>query len=105
MRAEELRHQITLQARTVTRSASGAEVIAWTDLATVWVSINPIAGKEYFASKQVNAEVTHRINMRYRSGVRPSMRLKHGARVFSILSAINVGEKNIELELMCKEVV
>jgi hypothetical protein len=31
------------------------------------------------------------------------MRVKHGSRIFDILSVINVGERNRELQRMCRE--
>ena len=43
--------------------------------------------------------------MRYRTGLTPTHQFKVGSRTLNILSIMNVGERNRELEIMCKEVV
>lgn len=105
MNAGSLRYSIKIQQKNVTRDSFGAETIAWTDVATVWAAIEPLQGREFFNAQQVNAEVTTRIRVRYRSGVTPAMRMLLGSRVFDIQSVINLDERNRELHLMCKEVV
>ncbi|TGE33172.1 phage head closure protein [Desulfosporosinus sp. Sb-LF] len=36
-------------------------------LSGIWASIEPLSGREYYAAQQVNAEITHRIKIRYRA--------------------------------------
>lgn len=67
--------------------------------------MEPISGREFWAGHQVQAEVTHRIRMRYLPGVRPTMKVFFGEREFEIESIINWQERNIDLQLMCKEKV
>lgn len=103
MKIGKLRHRITLQECIASRDSFGAEVLTWVDIATVWASVSPISGKEYFAAHQINAEVTTKITMRYRPGTTPNMRAVFQNRLFYIVSVINPEEKNIALILMCKE--
>jgi len=105
IRAGELRHRVTIQQKSVTRNTLGEEVVTWQDVATVWADVQPLSGKEYFDAQQVNAEVTVRIRIRYRTGVKPEMRVVFGSRVFDIQAVINVDGRNQELQLMCKEAV
>jgi len=105
MRAGDLRHRITLQQKTETRDSFGAVIETWNDVATLYASIEPLRGKEFFDAQQVNAEVTIRIRIRYRSGVTPNMRVLFGTRTFDIQSVINVDERNREMILMCREVI
>ena len=105
MKIGKLRHRVRIQAYTAGRDSFGAEEPAWTDVATVWASITPVSGKEYFASAQTNAEVSTKVTMRYRSGITPKMRVVFGARIFEIISALNFEERGVELNLMCKESV
>jgi SPP1 family predicted phage head-tail adaptor len=105
MKIGRLRQRITIQAYVVTRDSFGAEEPTWTDVATVWASVTPVSGKEYFASAQVSAEVSTKITMRYRSGITPKMRVVFGTRIFEISSVLNFEERGIELNLMCKESV
>lgn len=105
IRAGELRHKVIIQQNTPKRDAMNAEVDSWAEYATVWASIEPIRGKEFWDSQQVNAEITGKIKLRYLSGITSKMRVKYETRIFEILSVINPGEKNRELQLMVKESV
>lgn len=105
----ELRHRIIIQKfNTPTNDYGEIEVNnqdAWDDIATVRAAIYPISGKEFFAAETVNSEVSHKVKLRYIKDLTPSMRIKFKDRIFSIESIINFQEKNIELQLLCKELV
>ena len=103
MRAGRLRHRITIQQVTEGQDETGAVTETWNEFATVWADMEPIAGKEYFAAKQTMAETTHRIRIRYLSGVVPKMRVLFGSRTFDITEIINYRERNVELHLMTTE--
>jgi len=105
MRAGWLRHRVTIQKKTTSQDSYGAEQETWTNVATVWAGIEPLRGREYIDAQNATAEVTHRVRIRYQSGITPRMRVSFGSRTFEIVSVINVLERNRELELMCREVV
>jgi len=103
MRIGARRHRVTLQLRGVDQNSYGESVTTWNDQDTVWAAIIPASAKEYVASNELQAVVTHRVNIRYRKGLTPEMRIKYGARYFNINSILNRDERNIELDLMCTE--
>ena len=105
MRAGDLRHKIIIQQVTETKDAYGAVAETWTTFVNAWASIEPLRGQEFFAARQVNADVTHRVRTRYRAGVTPKMRIAFGDRVLEIEVVLNLGERNRELELLCSETV
>lgn len=105
MKSGELRHRINLQSKTATRDSFGAETIAWKTERTIWASIKPLSGSEYFLAQQVQADVTHQIRIRYFEGIRPDWRIVFGTRIFDIKSNINLDERNNEMILMAKEFV
>ena len=45
------------------------------------------------------------MTMRYLPGLSPRMRLRDGNRLLNILRVINKDERNVEHELLCREVV
>jgi SPP1 family predicted phage head-tail adaptor len=98
-----LRHSITIEQVAGTQDSDGSLIETWSSFANVQASMEPISGREYFAAQTTQADVTHRICMRYLAGVIPKMRVKYGSRIFDILSVININERNRELQLMCKE--
>jgi SPP1 family predicted phage head-tail adaptor len=103
MRSGPLRHQIVIEEVTETRDSYGGVVETWSTFATVWASVGPIIGREYFASQQVQSEVTHKIRIRYLSGVTTKMRVAFDSRVFNIESVLNVDERDTEMVLMVTE--
>ena len=108
MRAGALRHRLTFQQLPATpqRDSTGAEVEDWQDVATVWGSVEPLTGRELFTAQQLNATLSHRVRLRYLPGITPKMRIQFGPRYFLIdTPPINREERNIELELLCTEVV
>jgi SPP1 family predicted phage head-tail adaptor len=105
MRAGLMRHRITIEAPTETQGPDGSFVRTWNAFLSAWASIEPLTGREYFAAQREQADVSHRIRMRYMDGITHKMRVSIGSRIFEIESVINVGERNCELILMCREVI
>ena len=95
------RHRGVLQSKTETRGDAGGVVISWTTEATVWISIEPISGKEYSAIQQTQNEASVRITLRYYSGLDETWRVVNGGRAYSIVDAINDDDLNRDLTLMC----
>lgn len=112
MRAGQLRHRVTIQYRTETQNATGEVTWTWSDLATVWASIEPISGREFFSSQQVQSSVTTRIRVRHRTDVNAKMRVKYTrdpsssplkVAYYAIEAVIPVQERHREVHLMCVE--
>ena len=105
MRAGRLRHKVTIQDYTESQNTFGEVTKNWTDYATVWAAVEPVKGREFWESQQINAEITTKVTLRYLAGVKPKMRILHDTRIFEIDSVINVDERNRELQLLVKEMV
>jgi SPP1 family predicted phage head-tail adaptor len=102
MQAGQLRHQITIQQQS-TSLVGGERVTTWTTVVQTWAAISPLSGREYLNAATVNANVSHRIVMRYQSGIGSAMRVQYGTRVFDIQSVLNIDERNREMHLLCLE--
>lgn len=99
------RHVVTIQELSNQRNEYGEVIDNWINTLKTRAGIFPISGREFFAAETVNSEVSHKVNMRYVSGIRPDMRIAFSERIFHIISVINFQEKNIELQLLCKELI
>lgn len=101
------RHRLVIEERQETgRDKYSDPYYEWTEVATVWGEVDPLRGREFFASRQIQAEQTHRISFRYIKGIKPTMRIRWGERIFEIVApALNPYEANYEIQLMCKEKV
>jgi SPP1 family predicted phage head-tail adaptor len=103
MRAGKLRQRVTIQSQTTARDDFGGETVTWSDVATVWASIEPLNGREYMAAQQLQTAVTTRIRVRYIDGVTAAMRVKADDVAYDIQSVINPNDRGAELTLMCIE--
>lgn len=102
MRAGKLRYRITIQNYTITNT-QGEIAKTWATFATVWADIEPLKGREYFESAIEEAEVSAKITMRYKSGVKPQMRVLHDSVYYDIVSVIHSGLREREMVLMVNE--
>lgn len=103
MRAGRLRHRVVIQILTKAKNSMGEWYETWATWATVWASIEPNSGKNYFEGMQANSEVQGKIVIRYRTGVEPTMRVKYGNRYFNIISIVHPQERRKELHVMYRE--
>ena len=103
MNIGKLRHRITLLRQVNEVNDYGASTQTWKRVATVWADVRPLSGREYFSAQQVQSEVTTQIWLRYIEGIKPTMKVKFGKREFEILSVLNAQERDVSLQLMCKE--
>jgi SPP1 family predicted phage head-tail adaptor len=103
MQAGQLRHRVTIQKFTVACDTAGEGTKTWTTHATVWASVRPIRGREFFEAQKMSSEVTAKITTRYISGVLPSWRFLHGTKIYTIQEMIDVDDRHRMLEFMVKE--
>ncbi len=100
-----LRHQVEILKPIISKDALGQEVENLEVQKTVWASIEPLSGKEYFSAKQVNSEVNIKITIRYIGSLLPHWVVQFGQQVFNIETIINFEERNKYLQLLCSEKV
>lgn len=101
-----LRHRITIQTPTITRSDRGAEVLTWADTATVYADIRTVGGQEQVIANQLEtATLLHTITIRYRTGLTSKQRIKWGTRYFAVEAIIERDNRLRMLDLSCRELV
>lgn len=77
-RAGRLKHRIKIQRQSESQNPeTGAIIVTWVDVGTVWAEIAPISAREFTASDTEFSKVTTRITIRYRSDVDAKMRVIH----------------------------
>ena len=95
MQVGRMRYRIEIQDYKSTQDADGFETREWMTVHTVWADIAPVSGKEYMASNRETAEITNKIYIRFRSGIKSTMR------IFEIESVL--GDKRSGM-LMCLDI-
>jgi SPP1 family predicted phage head-tail adaptor len=104
LRAGKLRHRLTLQRKTETRTSTGDVVNAWVTDSTVWGAIEPIIGnREYLAASQTQNEIMVMIMIRYHATIEPSWRVVNDGKAYSIQGIQNEYERNRMMVLMCSQ--
>ena len=103
MQVGRMRYRIEIQDYKSTQDADGFETREWMTVHTGWADIAPVSGKEYMASNKETAEITNKIYIRFRSGIKSTMRIKHGDRIFEIESVLG-DKRSGMLTIMAREV-
>jgi SPP1 family predicted phage head-tail adaptor len=105
LRAGKLRRRLIIQQATESQGSTGEMAPTWGTFATVYGSVEPLRGREFWAAKEQQAQVDTRIRIRYRAGVTPKMQVLDGTRLFLIYAVIDPETRHQEIQLMAQEVV
>lgn len=100
--AGDLRDRVILQALSTTVDSHGEEDVfdenAWSNVATLWAAVSPQTGTEGKEGEQVQAEITHKVRLRYRKGVQPEMRVLYRKFHTLINGAINASVTTVVVD-------
>lgn len=98
-----LRHQIVVQREQNTSDSAGGNSLAWVDYATIRANIKPVSGSERLHSMRLQANISHRIFIRYRDDLRTDDRIVYKNRPMQIRAIINLEEMNRWIEIYAEE--
>ena len=99
----ELRAEIVLEACTTEPDGFGGFSEVWAETATLFARIEPVSATSVFGAEQTLETTTHRITMRYRTGVASGMRFVKGTRLFEIVTVHDPDESGRYLVCKVKE--
>lgn len=106
-----MRHKVKIQTMAASTSAFGTDPNKETPMtiATRRASIQPMSGDELFRAQQFHAEVSTQIVIRYDdklATLSPKHRIVNAnstGRIYDVLSAINMDERDREIRILAKE--
>jgi SPP1 family predicted phage head-tail adaptor len=103
-----LRKRITLQQQSSSVDTYGQQISTWTDVATVWASIEPSVGRELMAAQAVSLAQPTTITIRWQTifaspRAVAAMRAVYNGRIFNLHSVENESEQNTLLTLIASE--
>jgi len=106
MQAGKLRHRVAIQRPTETL-VRGEPSIAWSTVATRFAEIKSNEGRELWNARQVQPDITHRLELRYDSALplTSKWRLLLNGRVLNILAITRPEERPVNWLIDCKEAV
>lgn len=92
---------------TVLKPISGSEnpfdKVTYEPLCTVWASVQPQRGKEYYDSQRIANQLNVKIVIRYRSDVTEGMQVECKGHTYVIQSVVDPYLSGESLELYCIE--
>lgn len=94
------RHEVILEEASLTPDGAGGHHASWSEVATFFARIEPLAATSRFGGDQTLETVTHRVTIRFRADIASGMRLKHGSRILEILTVHDPDE--IGRYLVCR---
>jgi SPP1 family predicted phage head-tail adaptor len=97
-----LRERVTIQQATATRNSLGEAVLSWSDVSTVWASVEGVTAREALAAGQLDVTVTHRVRLRYVPTLTQQMRFVWRDRTLEIVSLLEHHNRSVH-EAICQE--
>jgi SPP1 family predicted phage head-tail adaptor len=103
MKAGDLRERITVLAYRETKNAMGEMVPVYDEtFAEVWASVQGVTAREFLLAGQQQTEISHRVRMRFLTGLTQRMRVVWRGRTLEIVSLLEHANRS-EHELLCQE--
>jgi SPP1 family predicted phage head-tail adaptor len=96
-------NKVTIQSLSTTADDLGGLSTQTVFAANIYASVRPLQGRELYKAQQLVAEVTHKVVIRYRVGVKSNMTVLFDGRVFDIQYVMDPDEQKVELWLFCLE--
>lgn len=98
-----MRHRVTIQQQSQAQDSHGQETEVWADVETVWASVRPVSGREFFAASGERSDITHEILLRYEPTLTPRHRIVYDGRIFDVVAVLNSDERDRFLDVKAIE--
>ena len=105
MEAGKLRHRVKFQEFALTQNPNtGAVSQTWSDVVTLWASVEPLSVREFIQSASTQNQITARITTRYHPSLSSGMRALHRGKIYNIQGVLTDKETGLEyLTMPCSE--
>ena len=104
----DFRHRVEIQTYTEVLDPNGGQNGTWATTSTVWAAVQTLTGRKLELARQIDAEATVQVRMRYcgsggSANVTVDNRLLFNDRILEPVVIVNEDERNIALQIVCKE--
>jgi SPP1 family predicted phage head-tail adaptor len=94
--------RVTIQQAAKSQNEVGETVLAWSDFATVWASVDSLSSREMERFAETVGFMTHRVKIRYLDGLTGAMRIIYRDRTLEIGQIIE-RDRLWHQEIICTE--
>jgi SPP1 family predicted phage head-tail adaptor len=102
MMASMLREKLTIQREVLTQDDLGGDVKTWSNIGTTYGHVRPTGGGERVFAQQLEANITHKITIRYRENIEAADRILLRGVPLQIRNILNLEMRDKWLELSCE---
>lgn len=99
----DLRRRVTIETAVRASDGGGGFTVIWQPVAVLWAAIWPRLADESFTLDRVAGRASHDMWIRYRTDIKPEMRVVIGTRVFDIKGVIDVEDRKAWLRCPLEE--
>jgi SPP1 family predicted phage head-tail adaptor len=99
----DLRHRVMIESATRASDGGGGAILSWSLVAEVWAAIWPRTSDETFELDRLAGRATHDVWIRFRSDIKPEMRIRFGPRVFDVRGVLDAEDRGRWLKCPCVE--
>ena len=100
--AGDLREHITLQTKTVDKTAAAFARETWTPVCEVAAAVSSVSGKDFYAAYAANAQDVITFTVRWVEGVNTAWRAVWEGRPYSIIEVNYLGARRDYMQLKCR---
>lgn len=104
IRPGDLRERVTVQIASGTTNTLGETVLTWSNSTAVWASVEGVSARESLTAGQQETTISHRVRIRYLSGLTNKMRFAWRNRTLDIVSLLEHDNRSVH-EAICQEQV
>jgi SPP1 family predicted phage head-tail adaptor len=99
----QLTQRITIQTATQIPDRGGGRAKTWVNSPAIWARVEPMKGDEVVFGMQISSRVTHKITIRYRSGLTTAQRIMHKSQIYNIRSILNDDSRDRKLIILAEQ--
>jgi SPP1 family predicted phage head-tail adaptor len=100
-----LNRRLTLEAPVESADGAGGVVRSYSTVGTVWAEVTAVSAARAIEAERGGARVTHRIQIRFSTGITTTHRLREGDRIFRIVSLRDRDGRKRFLSIEAEELV
>ena len=100
----ELRARLILEGPVETPDRAGGVARSWSMIATLWGDVTTLSAQQRLEAEQIGQTVTHRLTIRWRTGLTTKQRLRRGTQIFLIRGVQDPDDRRRRLICTCEEI-
>jgi SPP1 family predicted phage head-tail adaptor len=81
-----LNRRLVLEAPVESADGAGGVIRGFAAIATLWVSVTPVAAAHAIEAERLGAKVTHRLHLRFSDDITTRHRFRDGVRIYRIVT-------------------